>query len=198
MIVLTGLGFYDDYAKITEQSGGGTKPQVKLWVQIALAVFVAIYLWQMPALSELRIPESKTVIKSNLVTTLMVPFYKYPIHLGAMIGIPVIGILLTVLTIVGSSNAVNLTDGLDGLAIGCTLIVSFVFLVLTYLAGNLQDRGLSPDSVRGRRGGVDGILRGDDWARAWAFCGSIVIRRKCSWATPARSRWAARWGSSRC
>jgi phospho-N-acetylmuramoyl-pentapeptide-transferase len=37
---------------------------------------------------------------------------------------------------VGSSNAVNLTDGLDGLAIGCTLIVSFVFLVLTYLAGN--------------------------------------------------------------
>ena len=44
------------------------------------------------------------------------------------------------LTIVGSSNAVNLTDGLDGLAIGCTLIVSFVFLVLTYLAGNSQRR----------------------------------------------------------
>jgi phospho-N-acetylmuramoyl-pentapeptide-transferase len=45
---------------------------------------------------------------------------------------------LTLLTIVGSSNAVNLTDGLDGLAIGCTLIVSFVFLVLTYLAGNTK------------------------------------------------------------
>ena len=42
------------------------------------------------------------------------------------------------LTIVGSSNAVNLTDGLDGLAIGCTLIVSFVFVVLTYLAGNFR------------------------------------------------------------
>jgi phospho-N-acetylmuramoyl-pentapeptide-transferase len=41
-----------------------------------------------------------------------------------------------VLTIVGSSNAVNLTDGLDGLAIGCTVIVAFVFLVLTYVAGN--------------------------------------------------------------
>jgi phospho-N-acetylmuramoyl-pentapeptide-transferase len=39
---------------------------------------------------------------------------------------------------VGSSNAVNLTDGLDGLAIGCTAIVSFVFLVLTYLAGNVK------------------------------------------------------------
>jgi phospho-N-acetylmuramoyl-pentapeptide-transferase len=48
----------------------------------------------------------------------------------------VLGIILTSLTIVGSSNAVNLTDGLDGLAIGCTAIVSFVFLVLTYLSGN--------------------------------------------------------------
>jgi phospho-N-acetylmuramoyl-pentapeptide-transferase len=62
----------------------------------------------------------------------MVPFYKYPVMTGA----GVVGLALTMLTIVGSSNAVNLTDGLDGLAIGCTLIVSFVFLVLTYLAGN--------------------------------------------------------------
>jgi phospho-N-acetylmuramoyl-pentapeptide-transferase len=49
-----------------------------------------------------------------------------------------LGLILTVLTIVGSSNAVNLTDGLDGLAIGCTLIVSFVFVVLTYAAGNAR------------------------------------------------------------
>jgi phospho-N-acetylmuramoyl-pentapeptide-transferase len=42
------------------------------------------------------------------------------------------------LAIVGGSNAVNLTDGLDGLAIGCTLIVTFVFLVVTYLAGNIK------------------------------------------------------------
>jgi len=133
VFVLTGLGFYDDYAKITRQTGGGTRPQVKLWVQLALGLFVAIYLWQLPAHSQLRIPESKTVIVSNLVTTWMVPFYKYPIAVGA-----VLGVLLTTLAIVGSSNAVNLTDGLDGLAIGCTLIVSFVFLVLTYLAGNVK------------------------------------------------------------
>jgi phospho-N-acetylmuramoyl-pentapeptide-transferase len=43
-----------------------------------------------------------------------------------------------VMTIVGSSNAVNLTDGLDGLAIGCTIITSIVFLVLTYLASNFN------------------------------------------------------------
>jgi len=49
-----------------------------------------------------------------------------------------IGLGVILFTIVGSSNAVNLTDGLDGLAIGCTVIVSFVFLVLTYVAGNVR------------------------------------------------------------
>jgi phospho-N-acetylmuramoyl-pentapeptide-transferase len=106
---------------------------VKLWVQIALALFVAIYLWKLPARSELRLPESKSVIVSNLIATMMLPFYKHPVAIGAGLGI-----LLTTLTLVGSSNAVNLTDGLDGLAIGCTLIVSVVFLVLTYLAGNTR------------------------------------------------------------
>jgi phospho-N-acetylmuramoyl-pentapeptide-transferase len=66
----------------------------------------------------------------------MVPFYKHPVLQGSA-GVAV-GIVLTALAIVGSSNAVNLTDGLDGLAIGCTAIVSFVFLVLTYLAGNAR------------------------------------------------------------
>ncbi|HEY2329738.1 MAG TPA: phospho-N-acetylmuramoyl-pentapeptide-transferase, partial [Verrucomicrobiae bacterium] len=75
----------------------------------------------------------KSVWHSNLVSTLMLPFYKYPIHIGAAAGI-----LIVVLAIMGSSNAVNLTDGLDGLAIGCTLIVGFVFLIFTYLTGNFS------------------------------------------------------------
>jgi phospho-N-acetylmuramoyl-pentapeptide-transferase len=136
VLVLTGLGFYDDYAKITQQTGGGTKPHVKLWVQIVLALFVAFYLWNLPMLSEqFKLTNGKIFSTGhlNLVSTLMVPFYKHPVAIGA-----VLGIALTALAIVGSSNAVNLTDGLDGLAIGCTLIVSFVFLVLTYLAGNVK------------------------------------------------------------
>ncbi len=131
--VLTGLGFYDDYAKIVQQSGGGTKPAVKLWVQIVLATFVGLYLWRLPMTSELHLPEYRGAITSNLISVLMMPFYKYPIHVGLGLGL-----LVAVLAVVGSSNAVNLTDGLDGLAIGCTLIVSFVFLVFTYLAGNLR------------------------------------------------------------
>ncbi|HEY6226738.1 MAG TPA: phospho-N-acetylmuramoyl-pentapeptide-transferase [Verrucomicrobiae bacterium] len=119
LMVLAGLGFYDDYAKITKQDNLGTTSMVKLVVQTTLALVIAIYLWRLKGTSE-------------LITDVMVPFWKYPILKGATI----IGILIAVLTIVGSSNAVNLTDGLDGLAIGCTLIVTGVFVALTYIAGH--------------------------------------------------------------
>ncbi len=133
VLVLAGLGFYDDYAKILKQSGGGTPPRVKLVVQFTLAAFVGIYLWNLPAKSELHLLGTKSVWHSNLVSTLMLPFYKYPLDVGV-----VAGVVVVMLAIVGSSNAVNLTDGLDGLAIGCTLIVGFVFLFFTYLAGNIK------------------------------------------------------------
>ena len=124
LIVLAGLGFYDDYLKITQQKSRGTAIRVKLWVQFALGLYVGVYLWMLPETRE-------------LITDVMVPFYKYPVLTGAA----PIGLALTVLTVMGSSNAVNLTDGLDGLAIGCTLIVAGVFLVFTYLAGNYNFAG---------------------------------------------------------
>src|SRR5438128_457442 len=49
VVVLTGLGFYDDYAKIIQQSGAGTRSHVKLWVQVALALFIGLYLWRAPS-----------------------------------------------------------------------------------------------------------------------------------------------------
>ncbi len=138
ILVLSGLGFYDDYAKIVQQSGGGTPPRVKLFVQTALGLFVGIYLLKLPATSDLQFPGKNHIIHmhSNLVSDLMLPFCKYPYEIGA-----IIGVLIVLLAIVGSSNAVNLTDGLDGLAIGCTLIVGFVFLFFTYLAGNVKAAG---------------------------------------------------------
>ena len=121
VLVLSGLGFYDDYAKIIQQTGGGTPPRVKLVAQFALASFIAGYLLTTPS-------------TSKLVSEIMVPFCKHPVATGAGF----VGLLIVVLAIVGSSNAVNLTDGLDGLAIGCTLIVAFVFLVFTYVTGNAR------------------------------------------------------------
>ncbi len=123
VLVLAGLGFYDDYAKITQQSNKGAAAKVKLLVQCALGIFIAFYLWHDPN-------------TEKLITEVMVPFVKYPVATG-VVG-TVIGLLLASLTIIGSSNAVNLTDGLDGLAIGCTLIVSTVFAALTYLTGNFR------------------------------------------------------------
>jgi phospho-N-acetylmuramoyl-pentapeptide-transferase len=121
VVVLAGLGFYDDYTKIMKASGGGAKSHIKIYVQSLLALFIGAYLWHLPS-------------TSKLITDVMVPFYKYPVISGTGVA----GLIVTVLTIVGSSNAVNLTDGLDGLAIGCTLIVSFVFVILTYLSGNAK------------------------------------------------------------
>ena len=118
VLVFAGLGFYDDYAKITRQSGAGAAARIKLLVQGALGLFIGWYLYSLPA-------------TQKLVTEVMVPFQKHPVATSA-----VLGIAITFLTIVGSSNAVNLTDGLDGLAIGCTIIVSIVFLIVTYLSGN--------------------------------------------------------------
>jgi phospho-N-acetylmuramoyl-pentapeptide-transferase len=83
--------------------------------------------------SFLKFPEYKQATRENLISVLMLPFYKYPIHAGVGVGL-----IITVLIIVGFSNSVNLTDGLDGLAIGCTLITSIVFIVFTYLAGNYK------------------------------------------------------------
>jgi phospho-N-acetylmuramoyl-pentapeptide-transferase len=135
VIVLMGLGFYDDYAKITRQNSRGAASHIKLWVQSLLAIFIAVYLATVPHFAA-------------LISEVMVPFLKYPVLTGT-IGLCV-GLVLTVLTIVGSSNAVNLTDGLDGLAIGCTLMVSFVFVVVTYLAGHVElARYLQIPHVRG-------------------------------------------------
>jgi len=130
MLVLCLLGFYDDYLKVTLQDSSGLAEKVKLAVQILLAGFIAVYLWRLDSTRE-------------LITDVMVPFLKDPVLSAptdkAVLSIAaLVGITVTIAAIVGSSNAVNLTDGLDGLAIGCTLIVSFVFYIFTYIAGHAE------------------------------------------------------------
>jgi len=130
MLVLCLLGFYDDYSKVALQDSSGLAEKVKLAVQILLAGFIAVYLWRLDSTRE-------------LITDVMVPFLKDPVLSAptdkAILSIAaVVGMVVTIAAIVGSSNAVNLTDGLDGLAIGCTLIVSFVFYIFTFIAGHSE------------------------------------------------------------
>lgn len=119
LVVLSGLGFYDDYAKVTKKNNRGVQARVKLVVQFSLAAFIAVYLWKNPS-------------TNRLVSDVMVPFLKDPLFQNASL----LGGLIAMAAIIGSSNAVNLTDGLDGLAIGCTVIVATVFFILTYVAGH--------------------------------------------------------------
>ena len=128
VVVLAALGFYDDWVKLTRQDKAGIHSKVKMTVQLALGLFIGLYLWHHPT-------------RSDLIGKLVVPFYSGPpddLTGGEIVfaGVGVVGLLVTMAAIVGSSNAVNLTDGLDGLAIGCTLIVTFVFIIFTYIAGN--------------------------------------------------------------
>ena len=130
MLVLCLLGFYDDYRKVTLQDSSGLAEKVKLAVQILLAGFIAVYLWRLDSTRE-------------LITDVMVPFLKEPVLSAptdkAVLSIAaLVGMAVTIAAIVGSSNAVNLTDGLDGLASGCTLIVSFVFYIFTFIAGHAE------------------------------------------------------------
>ena len=122
VVVLAALGFYDDWVKLTRQDRDGIHSKVKLTVQLALGLFIGLYLWHHP-----------DPTMSDLVGKLVVPFYSGEI---VFVGVGPVGLLISTVAIVGSSNAVNLTDGLDGLAIGCTLIVTFVFIIFTYIAGN--------------------------------------------------------------
>ena len=124
MLVLCLLGFYDDYSNVTEQNSKGLTEKVKLIVQFLLSACIAVYLW--------RLEETR-----ELITMVMIPFMKEPIITGPsdkmVFSIAVaVGLIVTICAIMGSSNAVNFTDGLDGLAIGSVIIVSIVFYAVSY------------------------------------------------------------------
>jgi phospho-N-acetylmuramoyl-pentapeptide-transferase len=121
MVYLGALGFADDYLKVTKKKSDGISGRIKLIFQIALALIVTAVFLNSPLLE----------VQAR---SLYVPFVKAPV-IGNMGWFTFVFFLLV---IVGSSNAVNLTDGLDGLAIGCTITVAFAYALLSYAAGNFR------------------------------------------------------------
>jgi phospho-N-acetylmuramoyl-pentapeptide-transferase len=114
------LGFWDDYQKVAKKNSAGISERTKLIAQLILAVIIATFFLTNPEI--------------NLqARQLFAPFYKEP--LIANLGLAGTIIFFT-LVIVGSTNAVNLTDGLDGLAAGCTITTAFTYAVLAYVAGH--------------------------------------------------------------
>jgi phospho-N-acetylmuramoyl-pentapeptide-transferase len=127
------IGFTDDYIKVVNRRNLGLTSKAKLGLQIAASILIAVALIAMQT-------------RGAYSTKLMVPFIKqfHPdLVIEKLIGHPVLWplaflpfVAFVVLVIVGSSNAVNLTDGLDGLAIGCTVIAAGALAVLTYVSGH--------------------------------------------------------------
>jgi phospho-N-acetylmuramoyl-pentapeptide-transferase len=127
------IGFTDDYLKVVHRRNLGLTSRAKFGLQVLASVLIAVALIAMQT-------------QGLYSTRLLVPFFKqfrpdlvitslsgHP-HLWPLAFLPFIAFV--VLVIVGSSNAVNLTDGLDGLAIGCTVIAAGALAVLTYVSGH--------------------------------------------------------------
>src|SRR5215212_4436012 len=111
------IGFFDDYRKLTRRSHHGISGRLKLLLQILLSILACIAL--------------AFVTRSSLANTLAVPFLK-----DVLLNLGWFFVPFGVLVITGASNAVNLTDGLDGLAIGPSMIAALSFAFIVYLAGN--------------------------------------------------------------
>jgi len=113
------IGFADDYLKVVRKHPDGLIPRWKYFWQSATAIFIGVVLY--------------VTAGTEAELTLVVPFFKeYMPYLGLLF------IPLVYFTIVGSSNAVNLTDGLDGLAIMPTVMVASAFALIAYLTSNIN------------------------------------------------------------
>ena len=113
------LGLYDDYMKVTKRSAAGISGRMKLLVQFAVAGLAAYFVMRLQA--------------PPLTGAVAIPFFK-----GALLQMGWGFILFGALVVVGSSNAVNLTDGLDGLAIVPVMIAAATFILIAYLVGNIK------------------------------------------------------------
>lgn len=119
---LAAIGFADDYLKVTKKSSKGLSSRWKLAGQAVLTLVAIGLLFSNSdtnhAMSQLRAPFLKSPLIPEMSLWFVAPFF--------------------FLVMAGSSNAINLTDGMDGLAIGCTITVALVYAIFAYCAGNVR------------------------------------------------------------
>ena len=117
LLAMGAIGFIDDYWKIKRKNGLSVKG--KFIFQVIWTIIIFLVLWN-------------DIESQQRLRDFMVPFNKYPLFDLGLIG----SFIFVLVVLIGASNAVNLTDGLDGLAIGCTNSVIAAYLLLTYVAGH--------------------------------------------------------------
>ncbi len=116
-LAFAAIGLIDDWRKLAKNNPEGISALLKISLQIAVAGAAAYAI--------------TAVSKPDLATALTFPFFK-----NWLLNLGIFYIPFAIVVIVGSSNAVNLTDGLDGLATGPVMICAAVFMIISYLAGN--------------------------------------------------------------
>ena len=127
------IGFFDDLAKVTKKRNLGLTTKQKFWAQVFVAMLIGFFLLLLHAhqtySTAINVPFYKQFKPDLLLDGLTQNFWTYPLAFAPFY-------LFIVFVMVGSSNAVNLTDGLDGLAIGLMIIASGAMTMLTYLTSN--------------------------------------------------------------
>ncbi|MGA2888389.1 MAG: phospho-N-acetylmuramoyl-pentapeptide-transferase [Terracidiphilus sp.] len=129
------IGFADDYIKVVQKRSLGLTARAKLFYQGLAAAAVAISL---VALDQFKLFSTRLTVPFIKSWRPDLQWHAWPStipHLGVLAFVPFV--VFIVLVLVLTSNAVNLTDGLDGLAIGCTIIAAGALAVLTYVSGNI-------------------------------------------------------------
>jgi len=133
LVTFGAIGFWDDYAKLRRQRNLGLKARQKLLLEILAAMLVGVLLLGMNAgrlySTEMNVPFFKDVKPDLLIHAWLSNPWTYAFAFSFFFA-------FVALVLVGASNAVNLTDGLDGLAIGLMLIAAGAMTVLAYLEGN--------------------------------------------------------------
>ena len=159
MLAFGAIGFLDDYMKVVKKRNLGLRARAKFGLQILAALAIGVLLEvlhnfkQYP--TEMNVPFFKGAHPDLLIHRLLSSEYAYPVAFLVFFG-------FVVVVMVGSANAVNLTDGLDGLAIGLMIIAAGAMTVLTYVSGHAVFAGYLE------------IVRAPGAAELTIFCGALT------------------------
>lgn len=149
--VMGGLGAVDDYLKLKYKNSSGLKSRRKFIVQLVFSAFISSYLLsssfqaKVEQVTHLKTPVAKqfqehkiqTFSMKEYMTKLYAPFFKKPLASFQGWGLFLLFCIM-LFVISGSSNAVNLTDGLDGLAAGCLVMVSITLAIFSFLSNHIE------------------------------------------------------------
>jgi len=133
--ILTGVGFLDDFLKVSKKNSSGLAGRYKLLGQL-VAAGMALFILLGPLADYFSGVGQAPLLSEKKMLELWIPFVSYADSASIIIMPISVVFLLFLLTLCGSSNAINLTDGLDGLAIGCTVTVALTYGIMAYASGN--------------------------------------------------------------